>query len=99
MKMDNYGQQVATAAVPMGYSAEAYANYVPQFPGSMAQFSSYDFQSVYPPPAPAFGMNPMAAACPVPPGITDWQQPEPLQPSENEEEKKRREGKLDNKIF
>jgi hypothetical protein len=94
--MDNYGQEVATAAVQMPYPAEAFSNYVPQFPGSMAQFNSYDFQPVYP-TAPNIGMNPMAV-CPVPPGITDWQ-PEPLQSSENEEEKKRREGEKNLKIL
>lgn len=78
----------------MGYGSDAYGNYVPQFPGSMAQFNSYDFQGTYPATAVAgFGMNQMSA-CPAPPGLTDWQPQAPLQPSENEEEKKRREGKF-----
>lgn len=74
----------------MGYGAEAYANYA--FPGSMAQFNTYDFQTTYPPPPPAtnFGLN--MASCPAPPGLSDWQPQLSLQ--ENEEEMKRREGKF-----
>lgn len=78
----------------MGYGNEAYANYVPQFPGSMAQFNSYDFQTAYPQQATNFNMN--MTDCPAPPGLTDWLQPqiEPHQmiATENEEEKKRHEG-------
>lgn len=77
----------------MGYGNEAYANYVPQFPGSMAQFNSYDFQTAYPTQAPNFNMN--MTDCPAPPGLTDWQpliEPHPMS-AENEEEKKRHDGK------
>lgn len=90
---NNYVHQ-QTQQQSMGYGNEAYANYVPQitFPGSMAQFNAYDFQTAYPPPAPNFGMN--MSACPAPPGLTDWPPQVAIHPAENEEEKKRHEGKL-----
>lgn len=76
----------------MAYGNEQYGNYVPQFPGSMAQFNTYDFQTNYPPQAQNFpGMN--MAACPAPPGMSDWQGPQTPMVSESEEEKLRREGK------
>jgi hypothetical protein len=80
----------------MSYGNEAYGNYgVPQFPGSMAQFNTYDFQATYP-PAQNFPMNPamgMGGTCPAPPGMSDWQQPQTPMVSEPEEEKLKREGK------
>lgn len=76
----------------MAYGNEAYANYgVPQFPGSMAQFNTYDFQAY--PPAPNFDMNTamgMTANCPAPPGLADWQPPQA--PTEPDIEKQKREG-------
>lgn len=91
MPDNSYVHQQAQQHTAMGYGNETYANYVPQFPGSMAQFNTYDFQAAYPPPAPTFGMD--MTACPAPPGLTDWTPQAPLQSAENEEEKKRREGK------
>lgn len=79
----------------MAYGNETYANYgVPQFPGSMAQFNTYDFQATYP-PAPNFDMNMgmSAASCPAPPGLTDWQPPQAPMLTEPDIEKQKREGK------
>lgn len=79
----------------MSYGNEQYGTYgVPQFPGSMAQFNTYDFQASYP-PAPNFPMNQamgMGASCPAPPGLSDWPQSQAPMVSESEEDKAKREG-------
>lgn len=77
----------------MGYGNEAYGNYLPQFPGSMAQFNTYDFQASYVSPAPNFNMQMgMDPTCPAPPGMNDWQPSQSQMPAEPVEEKLRREG-------
>lgn len=84
-------QQQHQQTASMGYGNETYGNYVPQFPGSMAQFNTYDFQASYPPPTQNFPMG-MGSTCHAPPGLSDWQPPQASMPSESEEDKLRREG-------
>jgi hypothetical protein len=79
-RIDNtYSQQAMPQMYNDGYNyMAANASAAPSFTG---QFNSYEFQ--------AYSQNPAFAACPVPPGMTNWQ---PMQPEESEEEKQKREG-------